>query len=74
MTDEDKPVEPETRAREMSEAEVDQNLEDTFPASDPPSWTLGTDHVEDARVESDNESNGASEVGAAENPKGPASQ
>jgi hypothetical protein len=32
---------------EMSEAEIDQNLEDTFPASDPPSWTLGTAHGED---------------------------
>lgn len=29
---------------EMSEAEIDKNLQDTFPASDPPSWTLGTDH------------------------------
>lgn len=29
---------------EMTEAEIDQNLADTFPASDPPSWTLGTDH------------------------------
>lgn len=32
----------------MSESEIDGNLEDTFPASDPPSWTLGTDHGEDA--------------------------
>jgi len=31
-------------AREMSEAEIDRNLEGTFPASDPPSWTLGTNH------------------------------
>ena len=31
---------------EMSEAEIDKNLQDTFPASDPPSWTLGTDHKE----------------------------
>ena len=29
---------------EMSEAEIDSVLEDTFPASDPPPWTLGTDH------------------------------
>ena len=28
---------------EMSEAEIDATLADTFPASDPPSWTLGTD-------------------------------
>jgi hypothetical protein len=29
---------------EMSEAEIDENLMDSFSASDPPSWTLGTDH------------------------------
>jgi hypothetical protein len=27
----------------MSEAEVDETLEASFPASDPPSWTLGID-------------------------------
>ena len=31
-----KPVEGE-----MSEAEIDYNVMGTFPASDPPSWTLG---------------------------------
>jgi hypothetical protein len=28
---------------EISEDEIDRNLMGTFPASDPPSWTLGVD-------------------------------
>jgi hypothetical protein len=31
----------ETRGEWMSEEEIDYNLMGTFPASDPPSWTLG---------------------------------
>jgi hypothetical protein len=33
---------------DMSEAEIDRNLADTFPASDPPSWTLGIDQQHDS--------------------------
>lgn len=33
----------------MSEAEIDRNLAESFPASDPPSWTLGTDHDTESR-------------------------
>ena len=36
---------------EMSEAEIDATIADTFPASDPPSWTLGTDHRNEGRNE-----------------------
>lgn len=42
---------------EMSETEIDETLEETFPASDPPSWTLGTDHRVEPQVdERDDES------------------
>jgi hypothetical protein len=39
----------------MSEAEIDKTLQDTFPASDPPSWTLGTDHREEPSEENKSE-------------------
>jgi hypothetical protein len=36
---------------EMSEDEIDESLEGSFPASDPPSWTLGTNHGRDISSE-----------------------
>jgi hypothetical protein len=35
----------------MSEAEIDGNLRDTSPASDPPSWTLGVGPHDKPRAE-----------------------
>ena len=42
---------------ELSEDEIDQNLMGTFPASDPPSWTLGV--ARDKRPVSESQPNKA---------------
>lgn len=42
MAEDEKSNEEERQGCEqMSEAEIDYNVMGTFPASDPPSWTLG---------------------------------
>lgn len=56
--DETKTIQSEADHREeMSEAEIDKNLKDSFPASDPPSWTLGTDHHKETESAEDTSTN-----------------
>ena len=43
------------------ESEIDETLKESFPASDPPSWTLGTDHRVNPQVESRDDDSGETE-------------
>ena len=45
MEDKDQlaPATGQSDIREITEDEIDRNLMGTFPASDPPSWTLGVE-------------------------------
>jgi len=41
MVKDEEDSEPREGGEQMSEAEIDYNVMGSFPASDPPSWTLG---------------------------------
>ena len=43
-------TEPRQGGEQMSEAEIDYNVMGSFPASDPPSWTLGRDRHEQEKI------------------------
>jgi hypothetical protein len=43
------------------ETEMDETLDETFPASDPPSWTLGTDHHVEPEVKDRDDESGEAE-------------
>ena len=49
------------RVGEMSEEEIDYNVMGTFPASDPPSWTLGVRPHKTSREEFEGEKSSASD-------------
>jgi hypothetical protein len=51
--EEEEPLDGVEEPGAMSEAEIDANLAASFPASDPPSWTLGSDHSGEVPTKTD---------------------
>lgn len=43
------------RTDKMSKKEIDDNLEESFSSSDPPSWTVGSNHSSETEREAEEE-------------------